>query len=738
MGAVRWSARALLAGLAVALTALALGAGPAQAATCTDSWTGAVNRNWFTAGNWDHGVPTDTSDVCINNPSDVTVIISGNTPAQANSLQLGVGAGAGTQTLEIQGLDTGSSELAELDLQNGGTIGSTGHLILTGDCSSGSCTQGAPASLTNLGSTPLTNQGTIESVQGNEAADLAIFSDAINQGTILVNADLTWSGGTVDNQGTISLMGGHSLTFGCCSNTAGLTNDTNGQITNNNGSGSVIVGPKATFTQGAGTTDPSTVSPAHPAVIVDGAGPAANLVYTGTGASTIEARETDNLSAGSGLAAGQNLIINGVTNCPFQTLVTAASGFTNAGTITLAGTCDSGLKITSGALSNTGTLTMAATGSNVTRELKSGLVNSGTFQVSGDTAFDRSGATLQQTAGSTTIGAGVILDASGSGSTFQLQGGTISGGGQTQSTAAIINGPVDNSGGNIIPGSATTPGLMTVGAYTQDSGGRLTIGVSGAGGPSGVGTHYSQLASTGNMTLGGTLTISTLANPSVGDFDTIVGTNGALSGKFSTVTGAFSPSADFGYQTSYGPNYVALGVGPALHVRKTGPGTGTVTSSPAGINCGATCDAPFFGVQTVTLTAHPGAGWGFGGWSGACTGSSKTCHVNMSQARTVTAKFTHASTTKLTSSRNPTKVGKKVTYKATVSPNPKGGTVRFTSGGHTISGCGAVAVNKSTGKATCSVTYHSKGKRKIRAIYSGHGNFAGSKSRTLTERIKKR
>jgi hypothetical protein len=735
MGAVLKPSRVLLMGPAVILAMLALGAGTAQAAACSDSWTGAVSNDWFTAGNWDHGVPTTTSDVCINNSTNNPVIISGAVTAQANTLQLGVGsAGA----LEIEGVDTGSSVLAELELQNGGTIGSTGDLTLTGHCTSGSCTQGAPASLTNLGATPLTNQGTIESDQGNEAADNAIFSDANNQGTILVNAALTWSGGTVDNTGTISLMGGQSLTLGCCTNTAALTNDTNGLITNNNGSGAVIVGPKATFTEGSGTTDPATATAAHPAVIIDGAGPAASLVYTGAGASTIEARETDNLTAGSGLAAGQNLIINGVTNCPFQTLVTAASGFTNAGTIILTGTCDSGLKINSGALSNTGTLTMAATGSNVSRELDGGLINSGTFKVNGDTAFDQSGATLQQTGGTTTIANGVILDASSSGSSFQLQGGTISGGGQSPSSAAIINGPVDNSGGNIIPGSGTSPGLMSVGTYTQESGGKLTVVVDGAGGPSGVGTHYSQLSSSGNVALGGTLAISTVSAPTVGDFDTIVGATGGLSGQFSTVTGLFSPNAGFGYQTTYGSNFAALGVGPALHVKKAGPGTGTVTSSPSGINCGTTCNAPFFGVQTVTLTAHPGAGWGFGGWSGGCTGSSLTCQVNMNQARTVTAKFTHASTTKLTSSRNPTKVGKRVTYRATVSPNPKGGTVRFTSGGRTISGCRAVAVNGTTGRAACSVTYHSKGSRKIRAVYSGDADFAGSSSSSLTERVRKR
>jgi len=43
-----------------------------------------------------------------------------------------------------------------------------------------------------------------------------------------------------------------------------------------------------------------------------------------------------------------------------------------------------------------------------------------------------------------------------------------------------------------------------------------------------------------------------------------------------------------------------------LTVVKTG--NGTVTSSPAGINCGTTCSASFARNTTVTLTATPDAG----------------------------------------------------------------------------------------------------------------------------------
>jgi hypothetical protein len=67
-------------------------------------------------------------------------------------------------------------------------------------------------------------------------------------------------------------------------------------------------------------------------------------------------------------------------------------------------------------------------------------------------------------------------------------------------------------------------------------------------------------------------------------------------------------------------------------------GTGTITSSPAGIACGNTCSASFTAGQQVTLTTSAPAGWSFSAWSGACTGST-TCSVSMSASRSVTATF---------------------------------------------------------------------------------------------------
>jgi Divergent InlB B-repeat domain len=60
-------------------------------------------------------------------------------------------------------------------------------------------------------------------------------------------------------------------------------------------------------------------------------------------------------------------------------------------------------------------------------------------------------------------------------------------------------------------------------------------------------------------------------------------------------------------------------------VTRGGSGSGSVSSTPAGLACGAGCSATFDPGQSVTLTATPDAGSRFGGWSGACTGAGQTC-----------------------------------------------------------------------------------------------------------------
>jgi hypothetical protein len=76
-----------------------------------------------------------------------------------------------------------------------------------------------------------------------------------------------------------------------------------------------------------------------------------------------------------------------------------------------------------------------------------------------------------------------------------------------------------------------------------------------------------------------------------------------------------------------------------LDVTVDGSGTGTVTSTPAGIDCPGACSADFPEDETVTLDAQAEPGDNFTGWSGACTGTGP-CQVTMDQAGAVTATFT--------------------------------------------------------------------------------------------------
>ncbi len=88
--------------------------------------------------------------------------------------------------------------------------------------------------------------------------------------------------------------------------------------------------------------------------------------------------------------------------------------------------------------------------------------------------------------------------------------------------------------------------------------------------------------------------------------------------------------------------FTVSGTGPTtqtLTVVKAGNGTGGVTSSPAGIDCGATCQHGFNDGDSVTLTAAAGVGSTFTGWSGSGCSGTGSCNVSMTQARDVTATF---------------------------------------------------------------------------------------------------
>ncbi len=155
---------------------------------------------------------------------------------------------------------------------------------------------------------------------------------------------------------------------------------------------------------------------------------------------------------------------------------------------------------------------------------------------------------------------------------------------------------------------------------------RLTVTKSGAGTGTITGGGISCGSTcTQDYTVG---TIVTLTPAPSGD-SVFTGWSGACTGMGTcTVTMNSATSVNANFELDLFP----------LSVSQTGGGNGTVTSVPAGIDCGTTCAASFTANSIVTLVASPAADSNFTGWSGACTGTS-TCAVTMTQAKSVTASF---------------------------------------------------------------------------------------------------
>lgn len=90
---------------------------------------------------------------------------------------------------------------------------------------------------------------------------------------------------------------------------------------------------------------------------------------------------------------------------------------------------------------------------------------------------------------------------------------------------------------------------------------------------------------------------------------------------------------------SVGANFVGTNTTYLL----TGQVTGLGTIVGGGLNCtssgGAGCTVPQAAGAGITLTATPSFGATFTGWSGACSGTSPTCAVSMTNAKNVTAAF---------------------------------------------------------------------------------------------------
>src|SRR5579883_2824054 len=129
------------------------------------------------------------------------------------------------------------------------------------------------------------------------------------------------------------------------------------------------------------------------------------------------------------------------------------------------------------------------------------------------------------------------------------------------------------------------------------------------------------------------------------------GTYGVVSTSNASYAPAYPTATGWDFATGIGTvnvanlvaNWIPAG-DVALTVVEAGNGSGAVTSSPAGIYCGSTCQGWFASGAQATLTATASSGSSFAGWGGACSGTG-ACVVTMNAAKSVTATFTSPAAT---------------------------------------------------------------------------------------------
>ncbi|MDX2003896.1 MAG: hypothetical protein SFU83_01345 [Meiothermus sp.] len=163
-------------------------------------------------------------------------------------------------------------------------------------------------------------------------------------------------------------------------------------------------------------------------------------------------------------------------------------------------------------------------------------------------------------------------------------------------------------------------------------------------------------------------------------------------------------------------------LGRSLTLSRAGTGSGTISSNPAGINCGSTCTFTFADGASVTLTPTPAAGSVFAGWGGACTGTG-ACTVTMSAAQSVSATFNTGPTQSLAVSKAGNGTGTVISNPAGVdcgatcaSSFAQGSTVTLTAtpaGGSSFTGWSGAC----SGTGTCSVTMDAA--KSVTATFTG-------------------
>jgi len=187
-----------------------------------------------------------------------------------------------------------------------------------------------------------------------------------------------------------------------------------------------------------------------------------------------------------------------------------------------------------------------------------------------------------------------------------------------------------------LTGTGARPAVLSASASAHDFG-DLETGVASA-------ATTITITNTGDVA-SGTLALTNSASSEITATNGCTGTLAA--GASCTIMATFKPSTGGARSGSLslaaspgGTVAITLTARGMFRLTVTRTGTGTVTSSPDGISCGATCTG-LFPSGLVTLQARPsnGSNMRFGGWTGGDCAGVGFCAITLAASTTVTAPF---------------------------------------------------------------------------------------------------
>src|SRR6202050_4238844 len=498
--------------LILSIVLLALFSWPVSAfAQCNTSWTGGGSGLWNAAGNWTAGVPTSSTNACIDSAGSTVTLniagaatadltlgvstdslsfnngtsltISGNTISNAGAITMNstgnyteLVIGASNVTLSGGGTLTMSNNAANLILGSSGTDMLTNQETIQGAGNigynqmalnnSGTIDANQSAGLTLQISGGATNTGTIEATGGNT---LALYGGTYTNtgGTILNNAStLVFEAAVTINGGTITQTGAGTIKLEDATINTALANNSTSTI-EVIGGGNTIAGALTNPTGGQVKLDNGSILTMGAGSSISNAG-AITMNSTGNYTELVIGASNVTLSGGGTLTMSNNA----------ANLILGSSGtdmLTNQETIQGAGN----IGYNQMALNNSGTID-ANQSAGLTLQISGGATNTGTIEATGGNTLALYGGTYTNTGGTILNNASTLVFEAA----VTINGGTITqtGAGTIKLEDATINTALANNststievigGGNTIAGALTNP---TGGQVKLDNGSILTMG----------------------------------------------------------------------------------------------------------------------------------------------------------------------------------------------------------------------------------------------------------------------